>query len=70
MKYMIAGSHQNFLDTLRDRNENPKDWKYVSQPQQLYGIHNVRISYGFQSYLSPAWEMAERINQEQDKVNR
>jgi len=64
MKYMIAGNYQNYLDTLHDYNENPKNWKYISQPKQLYGIHGTKIYYGHNSYLSPAWEMAERINKE------
>lgn len=61
MKYIIAGSMQDYFNTIKEFELKPSECRYVSSPEQLYGLHNPNIIWGRRAYLSPAKERAEMI---------
>jgi len=60
--YIIAGSLHDYFHTIIDLELPPEKCVYISRPEQLYGLRNVKVIFGDRAHLSPARERAEMLN--------
>lgn len=63
---VFAGNYNQYRDFLREHDLNPREWRYVSRPDQIMGMRSANYIKVGQWYLNPIMDKQPELTQVYD----